>query len=101
MSTAAPPSRVAASVALRSPVITTKRLEKSIPPRSRPIIGLKISSTMEVTMDVKAAPITTPTAKSITLPRMMKALNSFSHCGSFTGMCPVILLARSLMLFPQ
>ena len=52
-------------------------------------------------MVVNAAPMTTPTARSMTLPRMMKALNSFSHCGSFTGMCPVILWAKSLMLVPS
>ena len=33
-------------------------------------------------MVVKAAPMTIPTARSTTLPRMMKALNSRSQAGS-------------------
>jgi len=34
------------------------------------------SSTSDFTMPLNAVPITIPTAKSITLPRMMKSLNS-------------------------
>src|SRR5262245_35999161 len=51
---------------------------KSTPPRSRPIGGIRISLTSEVTMVPKAAPMITPTARSTTLPRMMNVLNSFS-----------------------
>jgi hypothetical protein len=40
-------------------------------------------------MPVNAAPMTTPTAKSTTFPRMMKALNSLIQAGVFTvvGTC--------------
>ena len=51
-------------------------LEKSIPPMARPIGGMITFSTSEVTILPKAAPITTPTARSTTLPRMANSLNS-------------------------
>ena len=38
--------------------------------------GMTRSSTMEVTIFPKAAPMITPTAKSTTLPQLMDALNS-------------------------
>ena len=44
--------------------------------KNRPMAGLMMSFTSELTMAVKAPPITTPTAISSTLPRMAKALNS-------------------------
>ena len=68
-STAAPPLRVASSDGCLSPDRTTKTFEKSIPPTRRPMIGLMISSTKLPTIVVKAAPMTTPTARSTTLPR--------------------------------
>jgi len=40
-----------------------------------------MSFTRLVTMVVKAAPMMMPTARSMTLPRMMKALNSFTQAG--------------------
>jgi hypothetical protein len=42
------------------------------------IIGVIMSATKELTIAVKAAPITTATAKSTTLPLIKNALNSFS-----------------------
>src|SRR5712664_2306387 len=52
--------------------------EKSTRPSSRPIGGMITSSTSDETVFPKAAPIITPTAKSMTLPRMANSLNSFS-----------------------
>src|SRR6185503_14559505 len=48
------------------------------PPSSRPIGGIRMSLTREVTIVPNAAPMITPTARSTTLPRMMNVLNSFS-----------------------
>ena len=53
-------------------------LEKSTPPMSRPIGGMMILSTNAVTILPKAAPITTATARSITLPFAMNSLNSLA-----------------------
>jgi hypothetical protein len=66
---------------------------KSTPPTTRPMSGLTRSSTIEVTMAVKAAPMMIPTARSMTLPRAMNSLNSliipdFPRCsGSLGGRC--------------
>src|SRR5262249_19426081 len=49
---------------------------KSMPPTSTPMGGIRISLTREETIFPKAAPMMTPTARSTTFPRMMKALNS-------------------------
>ena len=54
-----------------------ERLEKSTPPKIRPIKGVKILFTKLVTMEEKAPPTITPTAKSKTLPRAINFLNSF------------------------
>src|SRR4030095_14397647 len=59
-----------------------KRLEKSALPRRRPMGGMSRSLTNEATTRPKAAPMTTPTASSTTLPRMMNSLNSFSMAAS-------------------
>ena len=45
----------------------------------RPNIGVKMSSTNEVTIAVKAEPIIMPTAISTMLPFAMKSLNSFKN----------------------
>src|SRR5208283_3122373 len=58
-------------------------LVKSMPPISRPSSGLKMSFTRLLTTPVKAAPMMTPTARSTTLPRMMKSRNSPSQEGAF------------------
>src|ERR1700761_335801 len=58
--------------------ITHFRSEKSMPPVIQPIGGMMIWSTSEVTILPNAPPITTPTARSMTLPRMAKVLNSCS-----------------------
>ena len=47
-----------------------------MPPKSAPMTGMKMSFTREVTILVKVLPMMTPTAMSITLPRMMNSLNS-------------------------
>ena len=51
---------------------------KSTPPMMMPISGITMSLTSEVTMPVNAAPMITATAKSMTLPRLMNARNSFN-----------------------
>lgn len=50
--------------------------EISMPPSIRPMTGIIIPSTRDETILPNAAPITTATARSITLPRMANALNS-------------------------
>ena len=52
------------------------RLEKSICPKKTPISGFIKLLTNYLTIAVNAAPIITPTAKSITLPREINSLNS-------------------------
>ena len=47
-----------------------------MPPNSLPITGMTTSFTSEPTILPKAAPITTPTARSTTLPRIANSLNS-------------------------
>ncbi|WP_253915818.1 hypothetical protein [Streptomyces sp. NRRL S-31] len=48
-----------------------------------PTSGLMIPFTNELTMFVKAAPMTTATARSTTLPRIRKALKPCQTLGSF------------------
>jgi len=55
-----------------------KKFERSMPPMIRPSGGIRMSFTSEFTIAVKAAPITTPTARSTTLPRAMNSRNSWS-----------------------
>src|SRR6201992_2181489 len=62
----------------RSPFSTRKNWEKSTPPNASPIGGMMMSLTSELTMPVKDAPMITPTARSMTLPRMANFLNSSS-----------------------
>lgn len=57
--------------------IVTERVVKLKPPPMRLTIGMMMSLTTEFTMAVKAEPITTPTARSMTLPRLMNSVNSF------------------------
>jgi hypothetical protein len=59
-----------------------KRFEKSTFPRAKPMGGMMTPSTSDVTILPNAAPITTATARSITFPRAMNSLNSFSMVGS-------------------
>src|SRR5580700_2915035 len=54
------------------------RPEKSTCPMTRPIGGIKMSSTSDDTIFPNAAPIITPTARSKTFPRITNALNSFN-----------------------
>jgi hypothetical protein len=72
-----------------------KRVEKSTLPSARPIGGMMISATSEVTILPNATPIMMPTALSRTFPRIAKALNSFSilPLGRNTGRgfsCPTV-----------
>src|SRR6185312_3099541 len=53
-------------------------LEKSMPPVIQPIGGMMMSLTSDVTILPNAAPMTTATARSTTLPRMMNALKSLA-----------------------
>ena len=46
-------------------------------------IGMMMLLTSELTMPLKAAPMTTPTARSITLPLRAKFLNSSANDTSF------------------
>ncbi len=50
--------------------------EKSMLPSTSPISGVKMSFTRLCTIPVKAAPTMMPTARSTTLPRVMKLRNS-------------------------
>ena len=52
------------------------KLLKSTPPKTSPNKGVKILSTKLVTIDEKAPPIITPTARSITFPLAINFLNS-------------------------
>ena len=54
------------------------RSVKSTPPISKPIGGIITSFTKLVTILLKAEPITTPTAISITFPFEINSLNSFN-----------------------
>ena len=57
----------------------TVTLSKSVWPLIRVMMGLMMESTTPLTMAVKAPPMTTPTARSMTLPREMKVLNSLKN----------------------
>jgi len=50
--------------------------ETLTPPSATPTSGMTMPSTSALTILPKAAPITTPTARSTTLPRAMNSLNS-------------------------
>jgi hypothetical protein len=58
--------------------MTKNRFEKSMPERIRPMIGMNTSSTSDDTMAPNAAPMMTPMARSTTLPRSAKSLNSLN-----------------------
>src|SRR6267154_5499503 len=90
----APAFCASARVGSDGPFNVTKMLVKSMPPTSRPISGVKMSFTRLLTTAVKATPIMMPTARSITLPRMMKARNSSIQAGRWTRNGAVV---RSLM----
>src|SRR5882762_5813689 len=57
--------------------------EKSTLPSNAPSGGMRMSSTKDETIFPKAAPTMTPTARSMTFPRMANSLNSFSTVFSF------------------
>ncbi len=63
--------------AMWAPLISSTKSLKSMPPKI-PRIGEMMSSVSEVTIAPNAPPMITPTARSMTLPRMMNSLNSFT-----------------------
>jgi len=75
---AAPAAFAAATVGCWPPERSMNRFEKSTLPSNTPIGGITISLTSDVTIFPNAAPITIPTARSSTLPRMMNSLNSLN-----------------------
>src|SRR3989339_1266080 len=60
------------------PLIVNTRPLKSGVLAIAPISGVRISATRDETIVPKAAPMTTPTARSTTLPRSKNCLNSLS-----------------------
>src|SRR6266478_1336216 len=61
-----------------APAFRTRNLfEKSSPPVTKPIGGIRISFTSDVTILPNAAPMMTPTARSMALPLTANSLNSF------------------------
>src|SRR6185436_12120484 len=78
LSVAAPASCAALSVGNGPPRSVTNTFVKSTPPSKSPIGGIRMSFTSESTILPKAAPMTTPTARSMTLPRIANSLNSLS-----------------------
>src|SRR5579884_457901 len=75
---AAPAALASAKEVTDFPERLMKRLEKSTLPIMRPIGGIRISFTNELTIRPKAAPRMIPTPMSRTLPRMANSLNSLS-----------------------
>ena len=61
------------------PGTTSPEISVALPPAITEISGLMMLSVSEVTIAVNAPPIITPTAMSITLPRLMNSLNSLSN----------------------
>jgi hypothetical protein len=55
--------------------------------------GIRMPSTSEVTIFVKAAPMMTPTARSTTLPRATNSLNSLTK-PFFSAICGELLWTR-------
>src|SRR6187549_3190433 len=60
------------------PSSETNSCEKSVPPIAMPTTGMMMPSTSAVMILPKAAPMTTAIARSTTLPRAMKSLNSLT-----------------------
>ena len=59
-------------------MFTGSALARSSALNSAPSAGFRTLPTIAVTMPVNAAPITTATARSMTLPRRMNSLKPFS-----------------------
>ncbi len=68
-----------------------------MPPNSRPNSGVRMSLTRLLTTPVKATPMMMPTARSTTLPRMIKVRNSASQAGRCK---PIENEVRSLIAIP-
>jgi hypothetical protein len=71
------------------PLISTVQVEKSGRPPKMPKMGVMMSFTREFTIDVKAAPMITPTARSRTLPRRTNFLNPSSMA---VPLCPTVIV---------
>ncbi len=74
---AAPAVLASARLEKSFPLMFMNKLLKSILPNSKPIGGIMISLTRDVTIFPNAAPIIMPVAISTILPFAIKALNSF------------------------
>ena len=68
--------RLGERIVAAAPFSVMKMLQKSTPPVTTPIGGMMMSSTSDLTMVEKAAPMMMPTAMSTTLPRSANSLNS-------------------------
>src|SRR5579883_2149076 len=74
-----------------------KRFEKSTWPRMRPSGGMMMSLTRELTILPKAAPMTMPTARSMTLPRMANSRNSFHMAPSSRLGCAIVIQSQAVV----
>src|SRR5262245_6787040 len=75
---------------------------KSMPFPIAPIGGIRMSFTSESTILPNAAPMTTATARSSTLPRVMNSLNSFNTGSSLvTGFAGATLCASALIFWAE
>ena len=83
------------------PGTTSPEICVELPPAITEMSGLMMLSVSDVTMDVNAPPIMTPTARSITLPRLMNSLNSLSS--AFMGFLSLRVKwdNRSVPIVPQ
>ena len=61
------------------PGTTSPEISPAPPPATTLISGLMMLLVSAVTMDVNAPPMMTPTAMSMTLPRLMNSLNSLMN----------------------
>ena len=58
--------------------MTSLKSVKLTPPSKMPTAGITMSLTRELTIAEKAVPMTIPTARSMTLPWLIKVLNSWT-----------------------
>ena len=83
------------------PGTTNPEIFVELPPATTEMSGLMMLSVSEVTMDVNAPPMMTPTARSITLPRLMNSLNSLSSAFMVTPSSVRAWDNRSVLIVPQ
>jgi hypothetical protein len=75
-------------------------LEKSTLPNSKPMGGMMMSFTSEVTILLNAAPMMTPIARSMTLPLIANSLNSLSIFISLFTSLPACCLIKTELSMP-